>query len=58
MRIKDNLILREVAGQYVIVPIGKRVNEITSHRLYHRIGSFFMEQASKTKISRKMISFI
>lgn len=30
MRIKDNLILREVAGQYVIVPIGKRVNEITS----------------------------
>ena len=26
---KDGLILREVAGQYVIVPTGKRVKEIT-----------------------------
>ena len=30
MKLKDNLILREVAGQYVIVPIGKRVQEIKS----------------------------
>lgn len=27
---KDGLILREVAGQYVIVPTGKRVREVTS----------------------------
>lgn len=30
MKLKDGLILREVAGQYVIVPTGKRVQEITS----------------------------
>lgn len=30
MRLKDGLILREVAGQYVIVPTGKRVKEVTS----------------------------
>ncbi len=30
MKLKDQLILREVAGQYVIVPVGKRVQEITS----------------------------
>lgn len=30
MKLKDGLILREVAGQYVIVPTGKRVKEITS----------------------------
>lgn len=30
MRVKDDLILREVAGQYVIVPVGKRVQEVTS----------------------------
>lgn len=30
MRLKDGLILREVAGQYVIVPIGKRVQEVTN----------------------------
>lgn len=30
MRLKDGLILREVAGQYVIVPTGKRVQEVTN----------------------------
>ncbi|MBM6737179.1 PqqD family protein [Faecalicatena fissicatena] len=30
MRVKDGLILREVAGQYVIVPTGKRVREVTN----------------------------
>ena len=28
MKLKDGLILREVAGQYVIVPTGKRVREV------------------------------
>lgn len=30
MRLKDGLILRQVAGQFVIVPTGKRVREITN----------------------------
>ena len=30
MKLKDGLILRKVAGQYIIVPTGKRVQEITS----------------------------
>lgn len=30
LKLKDGLILREVAGQYVIVPTGKRVQEVTS----------------------------
>ena len=30
MRLKDGLILREVAGQFVIVPTGKRVREVTN----------------------------
>ena len=29
MKLKDGLILREVAVQYVIVPTGKRVQEVT-----------------------------
>ena len=29
MKLKDGLILRQVAGQYVIVPTGKRVREVT-----------------------------
>ena len=30
MKLKDQLILREVAGQYVIVPTGERVREVSS----------------------------
>ena len=30
IRDRDGLILREVAGQYVVVPTGKRVQEVTS----------------------------
>ena len=30
MKLKDQLLLREVAGQYVIVPTGKRVQEVTN----------------------------
>lgn len=30
MKLKDQLVLREVAGQYVIVPTGERVREIRS----------------------------
>lgn len=30
MKLKSGLVLREVAGQYVIVPTGQRVKEITS----------------------------
>ena len=30
MKLKDQLILREVAGEYVIVPTGQRVREVTT----------------------------
>lgn len=30
MKLKDQLILREVAGEYVIVPTGQRVREVTN----------------------------
>lgn len=30
MKLKDQLTLREVAGQYVIIPTGERVREVTS----------------------------
>lgn len=30
MRVKDQLVLREIAGQYVIVPVMERVKDVTS----------------------------
>lgn len=44
MRLKDGLILREVAGQYVIVPTGKRVQEIRSVLYMNASGAYLWEQ--------------
>lgn len=30
MRVKDNLVLREIAGQYMLVPVMERVKDVTS----------------------------
>lgn len=30
MRIKDNIVLREIAGQYVLVPVMERVKDVPS----------------------------
>lgn len=30
MRVKDQLVLREIAGQYIIVPVMERVKEVPS----------------------------
>ena len=38
MRLKDGLIVREVAGQFVIVPTGKRVQEIHGVLYMNRQG--------------------
>ena len=43
MKLKDDLILREVAGQYVIVPIGKRVREIHSIVYISSSGAYLWE---------------
>ena len=38
MRVKDQLVLREIAGQYIIVPIMERVKEVPSLAAYGRQG--------------------
>lgn len=30
MKVKDNIVLREIAGQYVLVPVMERVKEVPS----------------------------
>ena len=43
MKLKDDLILREVAGQYVIVPVGKRIREIHSIVYISSSGAYLWE---------------
>ena len=43
MKLKDGLVLREVAGQYVIVPTGKRVKEITGVNYITKPAAYLWE---------------
>lgn len=43
MKLKDGLILREVAGQYVIVPTGKRVQEVTGVNYITKPAAYLWE---------------
>lgn len=43
MKLKDGLILREAAGQYVIVPTGKRVQEVVNIVYVSSSGAWLWE---------------
>ena len=43
MKLKDQLILRKVAGQYVIVPAGKRVQEVPSTVYLSKSAAFLWD---------------
>lgn len=43
MKLKDGLVLREVAGQYVIVPTGKQVQEITGVNYITKPAAYLWE---------------
>lgn len=52
MKLKDGLILREVAGQYVIVPTGKAVREIHGVCYMNAVGAYlwnYMQQGEFEK---------
>ena len=44
MKLKDGLVLRQVAGQYVIVPVGKRTKEVHSMVYISSSGAYLWEQ--------------
>lgn len=51
MRIKDNLVLREIAGQYVIVPVMERVKEVHSMVYISSSAAFLWENIQGKDIS-------
>lgn len=53
MRLKDGLVLREVAGQYVIVPTGKRVQEIPGVVYLNQVGYFLWSHIKKKEFTRE-----
>lgn len=53
MKLKDGLILREVAGQYVIVPTSKRVKEVTSIVYISSSGAFLWDYMKDHEFERE-----
>ncbi len=47
MKIKDGFMLREVAGSYVVVPVGKRADEFNGMVHLNETGAFFWKIAEK-----------
>lgn len=53
MKLKDGLILREVAGQYVIVPTGKRVQEVTSIVYISSSGAYLWDYMKEHEFEKQ-----
>ena len=53
MKLKDQLILREVAGQYVIVPTGRRVREVTSIVYISSSAAYLWEYMKDREFTRE-----
>lgn len=58
MKLKDGLILREVAGQYVIVPTGKRVQEILGVVYLNRMGFFLWSHINNCEFEKEDLIFL
>lgn len=53
MKLKDGLVLREVAGQYVIVPTGKRVREVTSIVYISSSGAYLWDYMKENEFEKE-----
>ena len=55
MKIKKGFVLRELAGQYVVVPVGKASKNFNGIIYLNETGSFLFEQLNKKKTSEELI---
>lgn len=55
MRLKDGLILRKVASQYVVVPIGKRVQEIPNMVYISSSAAYLWDFMKDVEFTQEML---
>ncbi len=55
MKIKDGFMLREVAGAYVVVPVGGRADDFNGMIHLNETGAFFWNLVSKGAERQEMI---
>ncbi|HIZ43446.1 MAG TPA: PqqD family protein [Firmicutes bacterium] len=56
MRLKDNLVLRKVAGQFVIVPVGKRVQEIPNTVYISSSAAFLWDYMKENEFTEEILT--
>ena len=58
MKLKDGLVLRQVAGQFVIIPTGKRVREITNTVYISSSAAFLWDYMKEPFTKDQLIDLI
>jgi len=58
VKIKDGFLLREIAGTYVVVPIGERVIDFKGMMTLNEIGSFIWSNMQSECTSDEIVSLI
>ena len=54
MKIKDGYVLREIAGQYMAIPVGKRVNDLHGMIALNETGAFVWKLLSEEKTEEEL----
>lgn len=55
MRIKDNYMLREVAGSYVVVPVGKASEEFKGLINLNEVGAFLWKNLKNDTTEEELV---
>lgn len=58
MKINNNYVLREIAGDYIIVPIGENVKNFNGLIVVNETGKFIWENLNKEVEEDRLISLI
>ena len=60
MKIKEGFILREIAGSFVVVPVGQNLVDVSSMITLNETGAFLWnalsEEASEEQLCEKLLS--
>ena len=54
MKIKDGYVLREIAGQYMAVPVGNRVNDLHGMIVLNGTGAFIWKLLEEKKTEAQL----
>ena len=55
MKLKDGFVLRKIADQYLVVPVGARAKELHGMLGLNETGAFIFERLSKSQTQEEIV---